>query len=110
MSQLPSNRPLTLDDFRSLEHGTVVILHYCAFNKGTFVWLHDRVEGDRVVGQFAFQEEKFSLLGDYLYEFHGQVCRGSGAEPVWAVMPPDEPADTLVNGRLVVPQSGYPKD
>jgi hypothetical protein len=48
MPQLPSNRPLTLDDFRSLERGTVVILHYCAFNQGSFVWLHDRVQGERV--------------------------------------------------------------
>lgn len=108
MSALPTDRPLTLDDFKNLERGTVVTLHYCAVNKGSFVWLHDRVEENRVWGQFAYDEEKFSDLGDYLYEFHGRVCRGSGAEPVWATMPPDEPADTLVNGRLVVPRYGYP--
>jgi hypothetical protein len=110
MSELPQNRPLTLDDFRNLEPGTVVILHYCCWNRGSFVWLHDRVEGGRVWGQFAYEGEKLSDLGDYLYEFCDRVCRGSGAEPVWAVMPPDEPADTLVNGRLIVPQYGYPYD
>lgn len=108
--QLPTDRPLILDDFKTLERGTVVILHYCAFNQGTFVWLHDRVEGDCVFGQCAYEGKKFSDLGDYLYEFYGRVCRGSGAEPVWAVMPPDEPADTLVNGRLILPQYGYPYD
>jgi hypothetical protein len=110
MSQLPSNRPLKIDDFRSLERGTVVILHYCAFNQGTFVWLHDRVEGARIVGQFAYENEKFSPLGDYLYECDGFVCRGSGAEPVWATMPPGAPADTLVDGILQLPQYGYPYD
>ena len=105
MSKLPTSRPLTLEDFRFLQPGTVIILHYCTFNKGTFVWLHDRVEGDRIVGQFAYEGEKFSALGHYLYEFCGHVCRGSGAEPVWAVMPLDEPADTLVDGQL---SRGYP--
>jgi hypothetical protein len=103
MSQLPSNRPFTLDDFRSLEHGTVVILHYCTFNQGTFVWLHDRVEGDRVVGQFAYEGEQFSPKLDYLYECDGCVCWGSGAEPVWSVMPDAKPADTLVDGILQLP-------
>ncbi|NJK51046.1 hypothetical protein HC931_25690 [Candidatus Gracilibacteria bacterium] len=104
MPLLPTDRPLTLDDFRPLERGTVVILHYCAFNKGTFVWLHERVEGDRVEGQFAYNGEKFSPPRDYLYECDGRVCQGSGAEPVWAIMPDGEPADTLVDGILQLPQ------
>ena len=73
MSKLPQNRPLTLDDFRTLERGTVVILHYCSFNKGTFVWLHDRVEGYSVVGQLAYEGENFSDLGNYLFDENQQV-------------------------------------
>lgn len=108
MSGFPQDRPLTLDDFRSLERGIVVTLHYCAFNQGSFDWLHNRVEGDRVWGQIAYEKDNFSELGSYLYEYCGRVCINSGAEPVWAVMPPDKPADTLVDGRLIVPQYGYP--
>lgn len=84
---LPSNRPLTLADFANLPQNTVIVLHYNSFNQGTFVWLHDRVEGNRVWGSFAYAGETFCKVGNYLYEFDGFVCQGSGAEPVWTKMP-----------------------
>lgn len=88
------NPALTLDDFRAMPKGTVQILHYNDTNKGTFVWIHDRVEGDRVFGQYIYPGDV--LDGDidgYLYECDGVVCRGSGAEPVHLEMPDDPECD-----------------
>ena len=89
---MASNPRLTMDYFRSLRKGAVVVLHYNDTNEGSFVWVHDRVAPDsdrtvtmgldRVWGSFAYQGDLLSEVGSYLYEFHGAVCRGSGAEPV----------------------------
>jgi hypothetical protein len=85
---LPTDRALTLADFAAIPQGQIVRLYYWCYNKGDFRWLHDRVEGDRVFGQFCYDEERdWSELDDYLYEYLGVVARGSGAEPVWAAPP-----------------------
>lgn len=90
-----ANPPLTLDDFLAWPKGRVEILHYNDTNKGSFVWIHDRVEGDRVFGQYVYPGDVLEADVDgYLYEFEGVVCRGSGAEPMHLEMPPDpEPED-----------------
>jgi len=83
-----TDKALTLDDFRKLKRGTILRLHYDHVNRGEFLWSHDRVEGNRVLGKFAYLGDEWSEVGDYLYEFHGEVCRGSDAEPVWDRVPP----------------------
>ncbi len=108
---LPTNRPLTFEDFQFLPAGTLLILHYNAFNRGTFAWLHQGVDEaqHRIIGQFAYSEKPFSALGDYLYECFGWICRGSGAEPVWTKMPEGEPGDALdENGCLHPNPHGFP--
>jgi len=96
------NEALTMDYFRGLKLGTVVILHYNLYNKGTFVWIHDHVgpddshghEDDRVWGMFAYSGDTITQdIGSYLYEYNGKVCRGSGAEPVHLDMPVDPTED-----------------
>ncbi len=89
---MTDNPRLTMDYFRSLKKGAVVVLYYNDTNEGSFVWVHDRVATDpdypigsetpRVWGAFAYAEDFMSEVGSFLYEFHGAVCRGSGAEPV----------------------------
>ncbi len=80
-----TDRALSLDDFRAYEPGQVVRLYYDLVNRGDFLWRHGSVEGERVVGEFRYDDmdEEWSKSGDYLYIFQGVVCRGSGAEPVW---------------------------
>ncbi|MCG3207261.1 MAG: hypothetical protein FOGNACKC_00861 [Anaerolineae bacterium] len=85
----PLDRPLTIADFEALERGQVVRLWYSCTNDGDFLWEHDHVDNGRVFGRFIYQEmEQWSTLDDFLYEFAGSVCRGSGAEPVWNHKPP----------------------
>ncbi len=94
---MTDNPRLTMDYFRNLKKGAVVVLHYNDVNEGSLVWVHDRVapDGDmpigsppglafedRVWGAFAYHEDALSVVGSYLYEYAGAVCRGSGAEPV----------------------------
>lgn len=100
---LPKERPLTVSDFTQLPKGSVLILHYNCVNKGTFVWQHDRVENNRVFGQWAYPPDSFTEIDDYLYEYQGYVCRGSGAEPIWAVMPQGRCGAEMpfINGKLV---------
>lgn len=87
---LPEGRPLTLADFANMPKGKQARLYYDSTNRGSFLWRQDRVEDDRVFGQFLYDEDSgWSSVGDYLYEFMGEVCRGSGAEPVWAGSYPD---------------------
>lgn len=89
-----ANPALTIADFTAMEAGAVQVLHYNSTNKGTFVWVHDHVEGDRVFGRFVYPGEKLDVeIGGYLYEFEGVVCRGSGAEPVHFEMPEDPDED-----------------
>ncbi len=99
-----TNKALTLDYFRNLKAGAVVVLHYNNVNKGTFVWLHDHVgpeagglahdDNDHVWGKFAYSGDSFTERTDpYLYEHMGKVCRGSGAEPVHLEMPEDMDED-----------------
>lgn len=111
---LPSHRALVLSDFEKLKEGEVVRLYYHMTNEGSFLWKHSHVAVDRVFGQFEWPADfadhirtnrpdlletseasagLWSTVGPYLYEFMGDVCRGSGAEPVWAVRPPAPPAE-----------------
>jgi hypothetical protein len=83
LSNETRHQPLTLEFFRGVAKGTVVWLHYHHYNTGEFEWRHHRVQGDRVIGQFRYEGDKWSAVGDYMYEFGGNVCRGSGAEPVF---------------------------
>ena len=87
--ELPEGRPLTLADFAAMPKGSQARLYYDSTNRGSFLWRHDRVEGDRVFGQFLYDEDDWSSVDDYLYEFDGEVCRGSGAEPLWHGSYPD---------------------
>lgn len=90
---LPADRALTLSDFEQLPSGTEVTLYYNDTNRGAFAWRHDRVEGDRVWGAFRYDDmNEWTDVEDFLYEFCGEVCRGSGAEPVWAGDFPPDPA------------------
>ena len=83
--------PLTLADFRQMKKGHTIRLHYNDYNKGEFLWIHDRVEGDRVFGLYLYEGDNIheAKIGDYLYEFEGYVARGSGAEIVCRRMPKD---------------------
>ena len=68
-------------------------LHYNDTNKGSCMWRHGRVDGNRVSGQFSYagmSVDNVPVEG-YLYEFHGYVCRGSGAEVCCRTMPDDPP-------------------
>ena len=88
-------RLLTVRDFEQLKKGQLVHLGYCHINQGHFYWRHERVEEDRVFGQFAYYDPLDTPdmgldaaldeceVDDFLYEFQGHVCRGSGAEPVF---------------------------
>lgn len=80
---LPQDRPLTLADFAQLKKGHVLTLHYDCANQGSLQWIHSHVEGGRVHGAFEDGDE----VSGYLYVSNGYVCKGSGAEPVWAVVP-----------------------
>ena len=96
--------PLTLEFFRRLPKGVELKLYYWCHNRGDMLWKHDRVatEADqlneeRVYGQFwddrpSRGNGSWCEVGDYLYEFAGVVCRGSGAEPVHAVEPKERDA------------------
>ena len=85
--RLPKDRPLELADFRALEKGVMFTLYYHTFNRGEMIWIHDRVEDDRVWGAFVCGDGQPVSVGNYLYEDDGVVCCGSGAEPVWAGQP-----------------------
>lgn len=84
--------PLTLDFFRALQPGMKIWLYYNHYNTGAFMWEHSYVNDEgRVVGKFRYGETgEWSEEGDYLYEFRGVVCRGSGAEPCFLGMLPPE--------------------
>ena len=71
-----------------LIRGEIYLLGYNHHNKGMFSWKHQEIslvhDEIRLVGQYRYPEmEEFSKLGDYLYEFMGIICRGSGAEPLF---------------------------
>lgn len=73
---------MSMDEALALPSGVLLRLRYDWVNAGEFWWLHDRVEDDRVFGRFRYDGDAWSPVGDYLYEFMDEVCRGSGAEPV----------------------------
>lgn len=95
--------PLTLAFFKSLPRGTELTLHYWCFNKGDMKFKYDHVGPNedalnlmRVYGQLWDDRQEpgeWTEVGDFLYEYAGIVCRGSGAEPVHLVPPtnPDRP-------------------
>jgi len=90
--------PLPVSFFQALPKGTEIRLFYWSTNRGDFVWRHDHVEEKdvgassfRVYGSFFHDgRDEWVPVDDYLYEFMGAICRGSGAEPVHA-FEPDEP-------------------
>lgn len=75
-------KTVTIEYMRAVPKNTLLRLRYDCVNTGEFWWLHDRVEADRVYGAFSYDGEGWEDVCDYLYEFMGDVCRGSGAEPV----------------------------
>ena len=79
---------------RRLPIGSACLLAYDAFNKGEFYWETHGFSGEgedmRIIGRFRYAGDDWSAVGDYLYAFEGDICRGSGAEPcsiVGAVVP-----------------------
>lgn len=78
-------KTVTIEYMRAVPKNTLLRLRYDCVNTGEFWWLHDRVEADRVYGAFSYDGEDWGGVCDYLYEFMGEVCRGSGAEPVMLV-------------------------
>jgi hypothetical protein len=86
------SRAMTLDDFRPFREGSVLVLHTYRLYRDAFVWLHDRVEGDRVYGTFVNSGDMLSSAPEvdgYLYEMDGVVCCGSSAARVYDD-PPEE--------------------
>ena len=86
---------MRIEDFKQLRKGQLVTLFYNDTNSGSFVWVHDRVEGDRVYGRAVYAEETIDEVpvDNTLYAWRGYVCRGSGAEPVCRELPADDPLD-----------------
>ena len=97
LENLPTNRPLVLDDFRHLTPGEEIRLYYWLYSKGSLWWRQVRVEGELLWGQIRFNEgQAWSEIGEeYLFEFDDFVCWGEGVEPVWAVMPPPPKEDFI---------------
>ena len=87
------DRPLSVSDFHRVAPGTEIRLYYNDTNVGDFLWRHEYVDGDRLVGQFKYDDDEWSQTGDYLYDFNGAVCRGSGAEPCWSRVAPEPEYD-----------------
>lgn len=83
--------PLSIEFFEQLPAGTVLRLYY--YNAGRlfdYYWKHSHVADDRVFGAFYYDDGSdlgWSGTSDYMYEFMGDVCRGSGADPVYARRP-----------------------
>ena len=98
LENLPTNRPLMLDDFRVLASGEVVRLYYWLYRKGSLWWRHAWVEGELLWGQVRFGgDPPWSPSGEeYLFEFDDFICWGEGASPVWAVMPPAPKEDFIL--------------
>ena len=88
------------------EKGKIYRLGYNHYNKGIFFWEHDKVDEHRgetmfsefrLVGRFSYDSpQTLSDKGDYLYEFEGAICRGSGAEPCW-LLEESETEDDIKN-------------
>ena len=89
---------LTTELSIDLTPGEIYLLGYNHYNTGMFAWKHQEIslvsekyhydekpeEKIRLVGQYRYPEqEEFSKPGDYLYEYMGMICRGSGAEPLF---------------------------
>ena len=89
---------LTTELSIDLTPGEIYLLGYNHYNTGMFAWKHQELslvsqkyhydekpeEKIRLVGQYRYPEqEEFSKPGDYLYEYMGMICRGSGAEPLF---------------------------
>ena len=78
-----------------MEKGKIYRMGYNCYNKGIFWWEHDSVDEKRgktmfsefrLKGRFSYSgPETLSDKGDYLYEFEGVICRGSGAEPCYLI-------------------------
>ena len=76
-----------------LEKGKIYRMGYNCYNIGIFWWEHDCIDEKRgstmfselrLRGRFSYDgPNNLSDKGDYLYEFEGVICRGSGAEPVY---------------------------
>ena len=77
-----------LDDFKNMKSGDIHIMHYNCYNVGSFIWMHDRLDGDRAIGKCINIGENINdALEIEIYEFDGFMCVGSGAEPVCRNMP-----------------------
>ncbi len=87
---------LTPELAKKLEKGKIYRLGYNCYNIGIFYWEHDSIFEDiksptmfsefRLKGRFSYESpEKLSDKGDYIYEFEGVMCRGSGAEPCYLI-------------------------
>ena len=82
---------LTRNVAMQLSTDSVIRLGYKAYNEGEFNWKHistnltpEMHTPCRLTGYFQYDDQT-NWIGpaDYLYEFQGCICRGSGAEPCW---------------------------
>jgi hypothetical protein len=98
LDNLPTNRPLVLDDFQDLTPGQEIQLYYHLYSQGSLWWRHGRVEGELLWGQIRHNENNpWSEPGEeYLFEFDDFVCWGEGVEPVWATLPPTPKEDFIL--------------
>ena len=87
---------LTLEYFKNLSKNKIVVLGYNWINQGEFLWRHNRIirnswmdENSRIIGDVGYlnnsKEPAWMGEGEYLYEFVGVICRGSGAEPLYLI-------------------------
>ncbi len=87
---------LTRDVAMQLSPDEIIRLGYKAYNEGEFLWMHISTQLTpeshiqcRLTGYFSYESQKayemvnWSGPQDFLYEFQGCICRGSGAEPCW---------------------------
>ena len=88
---------LTVEYFKNLKRSKIIVLGYNWINQGLFLWEHKKVSSyhyhygieHRVSGcpaQLNDDRKPVWMKEDeYLYEFEGLICRGSGAEPLYLV-------------------------
>lgn len=86
-------KPITLAYLEKLEPGTIIPVFYDHYNVGRFLLKFEGlIPGDnfsdyKVLAAFKYEDSDWVGPDDYFYEFEGQLCRGSGAEPLFEGWP-----------------------
>ena len=88
---------LTVDFFNKLNRNQTLVLGYNWVNQGVFFWEHKKVVSYDLSGSIEYRvsgcaahlnddcKPVWMKEDEYLYEFEGLICRGSGAEPLYLV-------------------------